>query len=147
MLFNFSFEGNLAEAPELRFTPSGKAVAKMRVGHNTRRRNTAGEWVNGPTMWVTVTVWEDLAERVAEHLRTGDTVIVDCRDDLSVWAYHNQHTDKPAGQLQVTASNVALSMRFNAATAIDATNTTASGNFDDPWQTDPALAGALEPAL
>jgi single-strand DNA-binding protein len=148
MLFHFSFEGNLADAPELRFTPSGKAVAKLRVGHNTRRRNTTGEWVNGPTMWVSVTVWEDLAERVAEHLHKGDTVIVEGRDDLSVWAYHNQNTDKPAGQLQVTASNIALSMRFASATAVrDTTTPAAGGSFDDPWATDPALAGDLEPAF
>ena len=41
MQFTFTFEGNLGSAPEVRFTPSGVAVAKMSVGHNTRRRNAA----------------------------------------------------------------------------------------------------------
>jgi single-stranded DNA-binding protein len=59
-------------------------------------------------MWVTVTAWETLAERLAEHLHRGDTVIVEARDDLSVWAYLNQSNDKPAGHLQVTAANVEL---------------------------------------
>ncbi|MEU7925092.1 single-stranded DNA-binding protein [Micromonospora sp. NPDC049107] len=131
MLFSFTFEGNLADEPELRFSPAGKAVCKLRVGHNTRRRTTAGEWVNGPTMWVTVTCWEALAERVAESTKKGDTVIVDARDDLSVWAYLNQSTEKPAGQLQVTAANVALSMRFAPAQS-QRTAKPAAG-ADDPW--------------
>jgi len=142
MLFSFTFEGNLGDDPELRFTPSGRAVCRMRVGHNTRRRNSAGEWVNGPTMWVTVTAWEDLAERLAESLRRGDTVIVEARDDLSVWAYLNQNTDKPVGQLQVTAANVALSMRFNPAVSQRTSKPVAE--VEDPWDT---ATPDLEPAL
>ncbi|MFK3983074.1 single-stranded DNA-binding protein [Micromonospora sp. NPDC050397] len=130
MLFSFTFEGNLADEPELRYSPAGKAVCKLRVGHNTRRRTTAGEWVNGPTMWVTVTCWEALAERVAESAKKGDTVIVDARDDLTVWAYLNQTTEKPAGQLQVTAANVALSMRFAAA---QSQRTAKPATEQDPW--------------
>src|SRR5690242_13853546 len=134
MLFTFAFEGNLGDAPELRFTPAGKAICKLRVGHNTRRRSAAGEWVNGPTMWVAVTAWEDLAERIAEHLHKGDTVIVEARDDLAVWAYLNQASEKPAGQLQVTAANVALSMRFKAATTVHA-DKPAAAVAEDPWPT------------
>jgi single-strand DNA-binding protein len=141
MLFNFTFEGNLGDEPELRFTPTGKAVCKLRVGHNTRRRNTAGEWANGPTMWVTVTVWEALAEHVATSLHKGDTVIVEGRDDLSVWAYLNQSTDKPAGQLQVSAANVARSLRFGA----DKPTTKTSDDIDDPWTAD--AERELEPAF
>ena len=130
MLFNFTFEGNLADEPELRVSQSGKAVCKLRVGHNTRRRNTSGDWVNGPTMWVTVTAWESLAERLAEHLHKGDTIIVEARDDLSVWAYLHQGTDKPTGQLQVTAANVSLSLRFKGAKTV--VNAPAAG-VDDRW--------------
>lgn len=143
MLFTFAFEGNLAADPELSFTPTGKARARLRVGHNTRRRTPAGEWVNGPTLWITVTAWEDLAERLVESLRVGDTVLVEARNDLSVWAYLNQQTDKPAGQLQVTAANVSLSLRFNPAAsrrkprrpAMADTPTAAAPVEDDPWAT------------
>ena len=132
MLFSLAFEGNLADDPELRFTPTGKAMCRLRVGHNTRRRNTAGDWVNGPTMWVTVTAWEALAERIAEHLHRGDTVLVEARDDLSVWAYLNNN-DKPAGQLQVTAANVSLSLRFHGAQAKRADRPAAAEHLDDEW--------------
>jgi single-strand DNA-binding protein len=144
MQFTFTFEGNLAADPDLRFTPTGKAICKLRVGHNTRRRNTAGEWVNGTTMWVTVTAWEVLAERAAE-LRKGDTVIIDARDDLSVWAYTNQENNAPAGQLQVTAANISLSLRFKSAQSITAD--TSIAGVEDPWSTADAAARELEPAL
>ena len=143
MQFTFTFEGNLAADPELRFTPAGKAVCKLRVGHNTRRRNSAGEWVNGQTMWVTVTAWEVLAERAAE-LRKGDTVIIEGRDDLTVWAYTNQENNAPAGQLQVTAANIALSLRFNAAQSVTVDKTIAG--IEDPWAgVDASAARELEP--
>ncbi|MBN1173043.1 MAG: single-stranded DNA-binding protein [Micromonosporaceae bacterium] len=151
MLFTLTFEGNLAEDPELRFTPTSKAVCRFRVGHSTRRRTPGGEWGNGPTTWITVTAWEALAERVAEHLHRGDTVLVEARDDLSVWAYHNQTTDKPAGQLQVTAANVALSMRFNGAVARRGERAAAAGlpaetvGDGDPWDT--AAERVLEAAF
>jgi single-strand DNA-binding protein len=132
MQFTFTFEGNLGSAPELRVTPSGVAVAKMSVGHNTRRRTSAGEWVNGPTLWVDVTCWRELAERVA-NLNKGDTVIVEARDDLSAWAYLNQNTNKPAARLQVTANNVAVSMRFAEATANRTPHPAGPQDMEDPW--------------
>lgn len=142
MLFSLTFEGNLADDPELRIAPNGKAVTKLRIGHTRRRRNAAGEWVNATTMWVTVTAWEGLAERVAE-LKKGATVVVEARDDLSVWAYTNQTTNEPAGQLQVTAANISLSMRFKAATPVNANRPT---GFDEQWLSE-AETRELEPAF
>ena len=140
MLFNFVFEGNLATDPELRFTPSGKAVCQLRVGHNTRRYDTAkGEWANGQTMWVNVTAWERLAERLVESLRKGDTVIVETRDDLTARAYTSRTDDEPAASLQVTAANVSLSMRFKPASS-SAELAGARTGADDPW-------GGDEPAF
>ena len=134
MQFDLTIEGNVAEAPELRFLPSGKALAKFRLGHNTRRRTTAGEWVDGPTVWFTVAVWEALAERVVESIRKGDTVTVNARNDLSVFAYINQSTQKAAGELQITAANVAISLRFAEARR----KPKPAASFDDPWPTEPA---------
>jgi single-strand DNA-binding protein len=132
MQFTLTLEGNLGSAPELRFTPAGVAVARMSVGHNTRRRNQAGEWVNGPTMWIDVTCWRELAERVA-RLSKGDTVIVDARDDLSAWPYLAKADNKPAARLQVTATNVAVSLRFADATAQRTQRPTGPADMDDPW--------------
>ncbi|MEV6527135.1 single-stranded DNA-binding protein [Longispora sp. NPDC051575] len=116
MLFDFKFEGNLADNPELRFTPSGKAVCNLRVAHNTRRFDKAkNEWADGPTVWINVSCWEKLAERVAEGLRRGDTVLVEGRNDLTARAYMSKEDEKPAASLQVTAANVHLSFRFRPA--------------------------------
>jgi single-stranded DNA-binding protein len=86
MQFNLTFEGNVADAPELRFTRSGKALCKFRVGHNMRRRTTAGEWVNGPTIWFTVTpgdVEHDRERRLRLHVQ-GRLVIDPARlEDVS----------------------------------------------------------------
>jgi single-strand DNA-binding protein len=132
MQFNLDFEGNLGSAPELRFTPSGVAVARMSVGHNTRRRDESGKWVNGDTLWIEVTCWRDLAERVAK-LNKGDTVTVTARDDLSAWAYINQTTSKAAARLQVTANNVSLSMRFADANAVRTPRPSSPDPMEDPW--------------
>ena len=142
MLFDFKFEGNLAADPELRFTPTGKAVTKLRVAHNTRRRTNEG-WVDGTPMFITVTAWEDLAERVAD-LHKGDTVIVEARDDLSIWSFINQDTQKAGGQLQVTAANVALSLRFKGATAVRADRANTAASADAAWEAE--FAQELEPA-
>ena len=65
--------GNLGADPELRYTPSGKAVTNLRVAVNDRSRGADGEWVE-ETMWIGVEVWEQQAERLAEQLRKGNKV-------------------------------------------------------------------------
>ncbi len=65
--------GNLGADPELRYTPSGKAVANLRVAVNDNRRGPDGEWVE-ETMWLRVEVWDQAAERAAEQLRKGHKV-------------------------------------------------------------------------
>jgi single-strand DNA-binding protein len=65
--------GNLGADPELRYTPSGKAVTNLRVAVNSNRRGPDGEWVE-ETLWLRVEVWDQAAERVAEQLRKGNRV-------------------------------------------------------------------------
>ena len=65
--------GNLGADPELRYTPSGKAVTNLRVAVNDRSRGADGEWVE-ETMWIGVEVWEQAAERLAEQLRKGNKI-------------------------------------------------------------------------
>jgi single-strand DNA-binding protein len=132
MQFQLTFEGNLGADPELRITPSGIPVAKMSIGHSTRHRNQNGEWVDGTPVWIQVTCWRDLAERVAK-LHKGDTVIVDARDDLSAWPFLTREEQKPAARLQVTANNVAVSMRFTDAKALPKPRKNQPAQVDDPW--------------
>lgn len=69
--------GNLADDPELRFTPSGTAVTNIRVAVNRRRRDAqSGEWVDELDGFFTCNVWRDMAENVAESLRKGTRVLV-----------------------------------------------------------------------
>ena len=65
--------GNLGADPELRYTPSGKAVTNLRVAVNSNRRGADGEWVE-ETLWLRVEVWDQAAERAAEQLPKGNKV-------------------------------------------------------------------------
>jgi single-strand DNA-binding protein len=67
--------GNLGDAPELRFTPSGVAVAKLRVASTPRTRD-GEKWIDGEPTWVTVTLWRTMAENATESLSKGDRVVV-----------------------------------------------------------------------
>ncbi len=72
--------GNLVDDPELRFTPSGAAVAKFRVASTPRTfdRQT-NEWKDGDSLFLTCSVWRQAAENVAESLQRGMRVIVQGR--------------------------------------------------------------------
>jgi len=68
--------GNLTADPELRFTPSGAAVADFTVASTPRRFDkTANEWRDGETLFMRCSIWRDAAENVAESLRKGMRVI------------------------------------------------------------------------
>ncbi|MFG2756602.1 single-stranded DNA-binding protein [Streptomyces wuyuanensis] len=72
--------GNLVDDPELRFTPSGAAVAKFRVASTPRTfdRQT-NEWKDGESLFLTCSVWRQAAENVAESLQRGMRVVVQGR--------------------------------------------------------------------
>ncbi|MCU0506090.1 MAG: single-stranded DNA-binding protein [Chloroflexi bacterium] len=71
--------GNLGRDPEMRYTPSGRAVTEFSVAVNQSTKNQqTGEWVEA-TDWFRVTVWGDRGERVAEQLRKGNRVFVEGR--------------------------------------------------------------------
>jgi single-strand DNA-binding protein len=67
--------GNLVDDPELRFTPSGVALAKIRFAVNRRYQNRDGEWQED-TSFFGGTLWRDAAENAAESLQKGMRVIV-----------------------------------------------------------------------
>ena len=72
--------GNLVDDPDLRFTPSGAAVANFRIASTPRTfdRQT-NEWKDGETLFMTCAVWRQAAENVAESLQRGMRVIVQGR--------------------------------------------------------------------
>jgi single-strand DNA-binding protein len=72
--------GNLVDDPELRFTPSGAAVAKFRVASTPRIFDKqTNEWKDGDGLFLTCSVWRQAAENVAESLQRGMRVIVQGR--------------------------------------------------------------------
>ncbi len=72
--------GNIVADPELRFTPSGSAVANLTIASTPRTRNTAtNEYEDGETLFMRGSVWNDLAENVAETLQKGQRVVAQGR--------------------------------------------------------------------
>ena len=72
----FTAAANLTADPELRYTPSARPVAHLRLAINSRRRTAEGEWVDAPTTYLDGTVWGEQAERTAARLQKGDRVVV-----------------------------------------------------------------------
>ena len=72
--------GNLVDDPELRFTPSGAAVANFRIASTPRSFNRqTNEWEDGEALFLSCAVWRQAAENVAESLQRGSRVIVSGR--------------------------------------------------------------------
>jgi single-strand DNA-binding protein len=76
--------GNLTKDPELRSTPSGTPVCKLRVAVNSRRKDQSGEWVDKPN-YFDVTVWGAQGENCANYLSKGRPVAVQGRLDWREW--------------------------------------------------------------
>jgi single-strand DNA-binding protein len=69
--------GNLVDDPELRFTPSGAAVANFRIASTPRTFDKqSNEWKDGDALFLSCSVWRQAAENVAESLQKGMRVVV-----------------------------------------------------------------------
>jgi single-strand DNA-binding protein len=108
MSTNLTVIGNLAADPELRFTAAGKAVASFTVMTSTSKKNEAGEWESTDvTGWV-VSVWDRLAENVAESLQKGDSVIVVGK---AAWRSWENKDGSKGGRMEITAWNVGTDLK------------------------------------
>ena len=76
--------GNLTRDPELRYIPSGMAVADIGLAVNDRRKNAQGEW-GEETTFVDVTLWGRTAEVASEYLSKGSPVLIEGRLKLDQW--------------------------------------------------------------
>ena len=94
--------GNLTRNPEIRYTPSGTAVADLGLAINENFKNKAGETVE-QTCFVDVVVWGRQAETSAEYLQKGSPVFVEGRLQLDQW--ENQQGEKRS-KLRVRADRV-----------------------------------------
>src|SRR4051812_35324546 len=76
--------GNLTRDPELRTTPSGTSVCKLRLAVNSRTKGADGQWADKPN-YFDVTVWGNQAESCSQYLSKGRPVGVDGRLDWREW--------------------------------------------------------------
>ena len=81
--------GNLTRDPELRHTPSGTPVCKLRLAVNTRQKDAQGNWGDKPN-YFDVTVWGNQGESCAQFLSKGRPVGVDGRLDWREWETDEQ---------------------------------------------------------
>ena len=141
--------GTLVDDPELRFTPSGAAVANWRIASNSRRFDKdRNEWVDNDAMFLTCSVWRQYAENVAESLQKGMRVIV--QGNLKTRQYETREGEKRT-VFEIDVTEVGPSLRFATAKVTKAARegamSSGSGGqapANDPWAT-PAPGGSDEP--
>ena len=85
--------GNLTRDVELKYIPSGTAVAQVGLAVNDRRKNAAGEWVQ-ETTFVDVTLWGRVAEVANEYLSKGSSVLIEGRLKLDTWEKDGKKNSK-----------------------------------------------------
>jgi single-strand DNA-binding protein len=133
--------GNLVDDPELRFTPSGAAVANFRIASTPRTFDRqSNEWKDGDALFLTCSVWRQAAENVAESLQKGMRVVVQGR--LKSRQYETREGEKRT-VFEIDVDEVGPSLKYATAKV---TRTTRSGGQDgggygggggggqqDPW--------------
>jgi single-strand DNA-binding protein len=147
--------GNLTNDPELRFTPSGSAVANFTVASSSRVLDKAtNEWKDGDTVFMRCSVWRQYAENVAESLTRGTRVIVTGR--LKQRSYETQQGEKRT-VVELEVDDIGPALRYSTAkvTKVSRGGGGGGGGFgggdsfggapaggDDPWASQPSGGGA-----
>jgi len=149
--------GNLVDDPQLRYTPTGQAVASFRVASTPRflDKNT-NEWKDGDSLFLSCNVWRQAAENVAESLQRGMRVIVSGR--LRQRSYETKEGEKRT-VYEIEVDEVGPSLRNASAKVVRSSRATGSqgggsssqGGYgsggsssgggraaDDPWASEPA---------
>jgi single-strand DNA-binding protein len=119
--------GNLVSDPELRYTPTGQAVATFRVASTPRfmDRNT-NEWKDGESLFLSCNVWRQAAENVAESLQRGMRVIVNGR--LRQRQYETREGEKRT-VYEVEVDDVGPSLRNASAKVTKSNRSSGGGGF------------------
>jgi len=140
--------GNLTADPELRFTPSGAAVASFTVASTPRTFDRAsGEWKDGEALFLRCNIWRQAAENVAESLQKGMRVVVQGR--LKQRQYETREGEKRT-VVELDVDEIGPSLRYATAKVNKVSRGSGSGGYgaggasappDDPWGSAPP-AGA-----
>jgi single-strand DNA-binding protein len=150
--------GNVTGDPELRFTPSGAAVANFTVASTPRAFDRqSNEWKDGETLFMRCSVWRDAAENVAESLARGTRVVVTGR--LKSRSYETKEGEKRT-VVEMEVDEVGPSLRYATAKVVKTQRGGSGGGFGgggsqggggyaapeaDPWATG-ASAGPSGPS-
>ncbi|MEJ7833208.1 MAG: single-stranded DNA-binding protein [Nocardioides sp.] len=143
--------GNITDDPELRFTPSGAAVANFTVASTPRTLNKqSNEWEDGEAMFLRCSVWRQAAENVAESLQKGARVIVQGRMRARTW---ETREGEKRTSFEIDVDEIGPSLKWATAKVARAGRTTGGGGGyggqqggqqgggqsgaaqDDPWAT------------
>jgi len=138
--------GNLTNDPELRFTPSGAAVASFTVASSSRYLDKqTQEWKDGEPLYMRCSVWRQYAENVAESLQKGMRVIVQGR--LKQRSYETREGEKRT-VVEMEVDDVGPALRYATAKV---NRVQRQGGFgeggggsaapaEDPWASGPAVS-------
>jgi single-strand DNA-binding protein len=145
--------GNLVDDPELRFTPSGAAVANFRIASTPRTFDKqTNEWRDGDALFLSCSVWRQAAENVAESLQKGMRVVVQGR--LKQRSYETREGEKRT-VVELEVDEVGPSLKYATAKVARVQRSGGGGGYgssggstggDDPWATTPAQSPQGAPA-
>jgi single-strand DNA-binding protein len=140
--------GNLVDDPELRFTPSGAAVANFRIASTPRTFDKqSNEWKDGDALFLSCAVWRQAAENVAESLQKGMRVVVQGR--LKQRSYETREGEKRT-VVELDVEEVGPSLKYATAKVARVQRSGGGGGYgggnaggggDDPWASSPAQQG------
>jgi len=146
--------GNLTDDPELRFTPSGAAVANFRVASTPRFLDKqTNEWKDGDPLFLQCNIWRQAAENVAESLQRGARVIVSGR--LRQRTYETREGEKRT-VMELEVDEIGPSLRYATAKVQKMSRSSGSsggfgsgggkagggGSSDDPWASAAPASGS-----
>jgi single-strand DNA-binding protein len=142
--------GNLVDDPELRFTPSGAAVANFRIASTPRTFDRqSNEWKDGEALFLSCSVWRQAAENVAESLQKGMRVVVQGR--LKQRSYETREGEKRT-VVELDVEEVGPSLKYATAKVARVQRSGGGGGYgsqggggDDPWASSPAQGGQSAP--
>jgi len=129
--------GNLTSDPELRFTPSGAAVANFTIASTPRAFDRqSNEWKDGETLFLRAQVWREAAENVAEALTKGTRVIAQGR--LKSRSYQDKEGQNRT-VMELEVDEIGPSLRYASAKVTRTSGKGNGGGFDGA--TPPASGG------
>ena len=140
--------GNLTGDPELRFTPSGAAVANFTIASTPRAFDkNSNEWKDGDTLFLNCSIWRQAAENVAESLQKGMRVVAQGR--LKQRSYETREGEKRT-VVELEVEEVGPSLKYATAKVARVQRSGGGGGYnggntgggDDPWASSPSQGGA-----